>query len=177
MACGRDSAAGGADLADDVEVLLSDPLHERQPVQQILEAGGAEHHADDVGRVGLVGGDELLREHLLGVRLKRLELAETRAGGASSTRSLSSSALFASMSAWMRLSRRARRAMLASSCPIRPDAARTVPESEETRPWPAVIRCWSWPTLAALAAGELELRPTSARRTQTHAANMAPWRR
>ena len=77
-----DGAACGADLADDVEVLVADPLHEGQPVEQILEAGGAEHDGDDVRRGGLVAPDELLCEHLLGVRLERLEMAETGAGGA-----------------------------------------------------------------------------------------------
>ena len=43
--------------------------------------------------------------------------------------------------------------MLASSSPMRPDAERTVPESDDTIPRPAVIRCWSRPTLAALATG------------------------
>ena len=72
----------------------------------------------------------------------------------------------------MRSSRRASAAMLASSCPMRPEAARTVPASDETRPLLAVIRCWSWPTLAALAAGALELSPMATAKMD-NAANMA----
>ncbi len=75
----RDRTAGGTDLADDGDVLLSDPLHERQSVQQILEARRLDHHAHDVRRIGLVGGNELLREHSLGVRRGCLELAQTGA--------------------------------------------------------------------------------------------------
>jgi len=74
---GGHGAPGGADLADDVPILLADPLHERQLVQQVLESGGAENHADEVRPIGFVGGDELLGEHLFGVRLVRHKLGET----------------------------------------------------------------------------------------------------
>jgi hypothetical protein len=67
-------------MADDDDVLLPNSLNERQAVQEILEAGGAEHHGHQVRGVGFVGGDELIREHLLVVRHRRLELAEARAG-------------------------------------------------------------------------------------------------
>ena len=82
-ACGlrRNRTPGGADLADDADVLLSDSLHERQTVQQILKSGRLDHDAHDVRGVGLVGGDQLLREHVLGVRRGCLELAQTGAGG------------------------------------------------------------------------------------------------
>ena len=70
--------------ADDVLVLVGDPLHERGPLEEVVEPFGFEHDGDDVGRVLLVAlhqplgqrlapGLQLLLE-LLEVALEALEL-------------------------------------------------------------------------------------------------------
>ena len=74
---GGDGAAGGAHLGDDVDVLLADPLHERDALEQVPEPGCAEHDGDDVGIVRLVARHELLRQDLFGVRLVGLEPSES----------------------------------------------------------------------------------------------------
>ena len=49
-------------------------------VEQVPEAAGLENDADDVGLVGLVGVDQLLREDVLGMGLERLQLGQPGAG-------------------------------------------------------------------------------------------------
>jgi len=73
----------------------------------------------------------------------------------------------------MRRRRRARAAMFASSWWICRDAAPTVPDSDEMRPLPAEILFCSWPTLAALATGELEVRRAAAADPSTATASKA----
>lgn len=83
MGClGGDRAPGGSHLADDVDVLLTHPLHVRELIEQVLESRGAEHHGDQIRGVRLIGGDKLAGEHALGAGLERLELRQPHPGGA-----------------------------------------------------------------------------------------------
>ena len=72
-------ATGSADVRDHLDVLLLDALDERDLLEQILEPVRLEHDADDVGAVGLVVADELLREHALGSRSKASSAVESSA--------------------------------------------------------------------------------------------------
>ena len=46
-----DLAAGGLHLLDDPYVLVLDPLRERKALEHVLETGGLEHDAHEVGAV------------------------------------------------------------------------------------------------------------------------------
>ena len=49
---------------DDLLIVSFDPPGERQALKKVREPVGVEHHGDDVRRIGLITGDQLLREHV-----------------------------------------------------------------------------------------------------------------
>ncbi len=77
----EDLGARGARRADDLRVLVADPLHEVDLLQQIFESVGVEDHADEVGRAVLVGRDEVGCERVARLLEAVLELHEPVAGG------------------------------------------------------------------------------------------------
>ena len=58
---------------DDLLIVISDPLGEGQALEQVGEAVGVEHHADEVRLFGLIAGDQLLGEHVPGSVLVGLQ--------------------------------------------------------------------------------------------------------
>ena len=58
--------ARGAGPADDVGILRRDPVHEVDPLEQLVEAVGLEDHRDQVGRGLLVVRHQVLRQRLGG---------------------------------------------------------------------------------------------------------------
>ncbi len=78
---GRDGPPRGPHSPDDLGVLMADALLERQALEQVVEPGRLQHDADQVGPVGLIAADQLLRQHLLRMGLGRLELGQPGLGG------------------------------------------------------------------------------------------------
>ena len=60
-------------LADDLSVLVADPLGERQALEQIVEARRIQDDGDDVRRGCLIAADQLLGEGVLIPALDRLQ--------------------------------------------------------------------------------------------------------
>ena len=152
-----DGAASGADLIDDVNILLADACGEGDPFEQVLEAASLEDDADDVGLVSLVGVDQLLRKHVLGVGLERLQLGQPRASSDQFAAQLRA-AERAWRSAPLGCARSGARGSqcFGSAAPggSRPTSQR--PKGLRSWLWPELICCWSWPVLAARATGARE---------------------
>ena len=156
-----------AHVVDHPRVAVLHPLEELEPVEQVGEAGRAQHDRDDVGPVRLVAQDELVGEQRAAVREPALQRQQPhplahelrRAWRRASTRRSSSSCWTSLSRPWTIATSRPSRASIRSS-------PATAPASDCSRPPASLIRLRSVDSSCERAGrGSSAQRPSRPRTT------------